>query len=101
MFGGATGHPSDVITAASSIAAGRRWSTRCSRRASSRLVADKVISGFVGLAIIRALPPRYTAGLQLPAEVGMRTLLVATLGTVAGIAILLVYLLVLAPPAAA
>ena len=47
-------------------------------------VADKVISGFVAIAIIGALPPRYTDGLPLPAEVGTRTLLVATVGTVAG-----------------
>ena len=64
-------------------------------------VADKVISGFVAVAIIGALPPRYTDGVRLPAAVGTRTLVVATAGTVAGVAILLVYLVALAPPPAA
>ena len=96
VYGGATGHASDVITAAF-LGAGEAIFAAVFASNILVSIADKVIAGFVGLAIIRALPPRYTQGLVLPAEVGMRTLLVATLGTVAGVAILLVYLLVLAP----
>ena len=99
VYGGATGHPSDVVTAAL-VAAGGALVNAVFTSSILTSVADKVISGFVAVAIIGALPPRYTHGLPLPAEVGTRTLLVATLGTVAGIAILLVYLLVLAPPPA-
>lgn len=100
VYGGATGHPSDVVTAAL-VAAGGALVNAVFTSSILTSVADKVISGFVAVAIIGALPPRYAHGLPLPAEVGTRTLLVATLGTVAGIAILLVYLLVLAPPPAA
>ena len=96
VYGGATGHASDVITAAF-LGAGEAIFAAVFASNILVSIADKVIAGFVGLAIIRALPPRYTQGLVLPAEVGMRTLLVATLGPVAGVAILLVYLLVLAP----
>jgi energy-coupling factor transport system substrate-specific component len=100
VFGGATGHPSDVITA-TLIAAGSALANAVFTSSILTSVADKVISGFVAVAIIGALPPRYTVGAPLPAAVGTRTLLVATGGTIAGIAILLVYLVALAPPPAA
>jgi energy-coupling factor transport system substrate-specific component len=100
VFGGATGHPSDVITA-TLLAAGSALVNAVFTSSILTSVADKVISGFVAVAIIGALPPRYTDGVRLPAAVGTRTLVVATVGTVAGVAILLVYLVALAPPPAA
>jgi energy-coupling factor transport system substrate-specific component len=100
VFGGSTGHASDVITAAF-LGAGEAMVGAVFASNVLVSVADKVIAGFVALAIIGALPDRYTQGLVLPGEVGGRTLLVATVGTVTGIAILLVYLLLLAPPPAA
>jgi energy-coupling factor transport system substrate-specific component len=96
VFGGSTGHPSDLITAAF-VGAGEAIVAAVFASNILVSIADKVIAGFVALAIIAALPPRYRDGLVLPGEVGGRTLLVATVGTVAGVAILLVYLLVLAP----
>ena len=98
VFGGSTGHPSDVITGAL-VAAGAAMANAVLTSSILTSVADKVISGFLAVAIIGALPPRYTEGIVVPGAVGGRTLLVATVGVVAGIAILLVYVFVLAPPA--
>jgi len=97
LFGGSTGHPSDLVTAAL-VGAGQAIVAAVFASNVLVAVADKVIAGFVGLAIIHALPARYTAGLRLPGDVQGRTLLVATAGTVAGIAIVLAYLLFAPPP---
>ena len=61
VYGGATGHPSDVITAAF-LGAGEAMVDAVFASNILVSIADKVIAGFVGLAIIRALPPRYTDG---------------------------------------
>jgi energy-coupling factor transport system substrate-specific component len=96
VFGGSTGHPSDVVTGAL-LAAGAALVNAVFTSSILTSVADKVISGFLAVAIIGALPPRYTDGVVIPGDVGGRTLVVATGGVVAGIAILLVYLFVIAP----
>lgn len=99
VFGGSTGHASDAITAVF-VAVGGELARAVFGSSVLTSMADKIISGFVGLAIIRALPPDLTEGLALPGDVGMRSLLIATVGTVIGVAIVVAYVLVLAPPAA-
>ena len=51
---------------------------------------DKIISGFVALAIIEALPENLTAGLQLPEAGGMKKVLWIAIGIIAGVAVALV-----------
>ena len=65
VFGGATGHSSDALTAAFAQA-GQQLIT--SVFASNVIVslADKIIAGYVALAIIAALPSNLTANLKLP-----------------------------------
>ncbi len=99
VFGGATGHSSDAITAAFAQA-GNDLIT--SVFASNVIVslADKIIAGFVALSIIAALPANLTSGLTLPAATGMRGVMLAVGGIVIGVVLVLVYVLILAPPAA-
>lgn len=96
VFGGATGHSSDALTAAFAQA-GNNLVT--SVFASNVIVslADKIIAGYVGLAIIAALPSNLTAGLTLPTQAGMKAVLAAVVGIVIGVALVLVYTLILAP----
>ena len=99
VFGGATGHSSDALTAAF-VPAGR--DLLAATFASSVIVslADKIISGFVALAIIEALPEDLTRGLRLPAPTSSGRLVIAIVGVVVGAALVAAYLL-LTPPAPA
>jgi ABC-type Co2+ transport system permease subunit len=92
VYGGTTGHASDAITAAL-VQAGEAMRDAVLTSSVLTSLGDKIIAGFVGLAIIRALPGSLTADLRLPGEVGMRSLLLATAGTVIGVAVVLLYLL--------
>lgn len=93
VFGGATGHSSDAITAAFARA-GQDLIT--SVFASNILVslADKIIAGFVALSIIAALPANLTHGIKIPTAVGMRGVMISVIGVVIGVAIVLVYILI-------
>lgn len=97
VFGGATGHPSDALTAAFAQAGQDLFRAVF---ASSVIVslADKIIAGFVALSIIAALPPDLTAGLSLPPATGMGRVLLAAGGVAMGAALVLIYLLLLRPP---
>jgi energy-coupling factor transport system substrate-specific component len=70
VFGGATGHFSDMMTAAF-LAMGQNLLVSVFSSNILVSLADKVISGFVALAIIEALPANLTQGLQLPKSEGM------------------------------
>lgn len=100
VFGGATGHSSDAITAAFAQA-GQDLIT--SVFASNVIVslADKIISGFIALSIISALPANLTAGLRLPPATGLRGVMFAVIGIVIGVALVLVFLLITPPAPAA
>jgi energy-coupling factor transport system substrate-specific component len=97
LFGGATGHSSDALTAAFATA-GR--DLLAATFASSVIVslADKVISGFLALAIIDALPPDLSQGLRLPAPTSTGRLAIAIVGAVVGAAFVIAYQVFLAPP---
>ena len=96
VFGGATGHSSDALTAAFAQAG---QSLITSVFASNVIVslADKIIAGYVALAIINALPSNLVAGIKLPTQTGMKGVLIAVGGVVIGVALVLVYELILAP----
>lgn len=96
VFGGATGHSSDALTAAFAQA-GQDLMT--SVFASNIIVslADKIIAGYVALAIINALPTNLVAGIRLPTQTGMRGVMTAVVGVVIGVALMLFYMLILAP----
>lgn len=98
LFGGATGHTSDALTAAFAQAG---QDLLAAAFASSIIVslADKIISGFVALAIIDALPAELSRDLRLPAPTASNRLVIAIVGVVIGAAFVAVYLL-LTPPAA-
>ncbi|MES2210895.1 MAG: ECF transporter S component [Chloroflexota bacterium] len=96
VFGGATGHSSDAITAAFAQA-GQDLITAVFASNVIVSLADKIIAGYVALAIIQALPTHLTSSLVLPRQEGMGRILVAVVGVVIGVAFLLVYTLILAP----
>lgn len=91
VYGGATGHASDAITAAFELAG----KSLASAVLVSNLVlnaADKLITGYAGLAIVRALPEPYLVGLRLPATSRLGILAMAAVGVGVGIALAVVYL---------
>jgi len=92
LFGGGTGHPSDVITAA--FARLGPWGAVFADNLLVNLV-DKVFTGYIALAAARALPPTLLqGGAELPGGPGNRWVIVAATGLVIG-AVLLMALLAL------
>ena len=93
IFGGATGHFSDMMTAAF-LAMGNNLLVSVFSSNILVSLADKIISGFVALAIIEALPANMTKGLELPkANRPLTTILWITGGVVVGVAIALIVFL--------
>lgn len=88
IFGGATGHFADLMTA-TFVAMGQNLITSVFSSNILVSLADKIISGFVALAIIEALPENLTAGLQLPEAGGMKKVLWIAVGIIAGVAVIL------------
>lgn len=90
IFGGATGHFSDMMTAAF-LAMGQNLFVSVFSSNILVSLADKIISGFVALAIIEALPANMTKGLELPeSKGGLTRILWITGGIVVGVAIMLI-----------
>lgn len=91
IFGGATGHFADVMTAAF---LGMGQNLIVSVFSSNILVslADKIISGYVGLAIIEALPENLTSGARLPKSEGLKRIIIPLVGVLIGVAIVLLFL---------
>jgi len=94
LFGGSTGHPSDLITAAFA-SFGLERAALVSNMLSS--VPDKVISAYLGLAITAALPTTVLAEVRLPGPPGTRRLVLAVAGVVIGIALTAIVVLTQAP----
>ncbi len=101
VFGGATGHSSDVLTAAFAQA-GQNLLAAAFTSSVIVSLADKVITGFIALAIIDALPAELSRGLRLPAPTPNGRLAIAIGGVVLGAALVAIYLFLTppAPPAA-
>jgi energy-coupling factor transport system substrate-specific component len=91
IFGGATGHFSDMMTAAF-LAAGQNLITSVFSSNIIVSLADKVISGFVALAIIEALPKNLTSKIVLPQSTTMTKVLWILGGVLVGVAFALIYL---------
>jgi energy-coupling factor transport system substrate-specific component len=91
LFGGATGHFSDVMTAAF---LGMGQHLIVSVFSSNVLVnlADKIISGYVGLAIIEALPANLTERAQLPKATGLKRIIITLAGVLIGVLVVLLFL---------
>jgi energy-coupling factor transport system substrate-specific component len=89
VFGGATGHFADVMTAAF-LAMGQNLIVSVFSSNILVSLADKIISGFVGLAIIEALPENLSSGANLPKAEGLNKIILPVVGIVVGAAIVLV-----------
>jgi energy-coupling factor transport system substrate-specific component len=90
VFGGATGHPSDLITAAFS-SFGLERAALVSNILSS--VPDKIIAAYVGLALTAALPAAVASRAVLPEQPGTRRLVVAIVGILAGLGLAIAVML--------
>jgi energy-coupling factor transport system substrate-specific component len=88
LFGGATGHFTDMMTAAF-LAMGQNLIVSVFSSNIIVSLADKIIAGFVALAIIEALPANMTTGIELPKSEGMSKILWIVGGIVVGVAIML------------
>ncbi|GAP16164.1 ECF transporter S component [Levilinea saccharolytica] len=94
IFGGATGHFADMMTAAF-LAMGQNLIVSVFSSNILVSLADKIIAGFVALAIIEALPANLTANIQLPAAAGgLKKVLWIAGGVIVGAAITLIALAV-------
>jgi energy-coupling factor transport system substrate-specific component len=96
VFGGATGHPSDLITATLASFGIARAALVASVLTS---VPDKVIAAYAGLAITAALPAAVAGRAALPEAPGTRRLAIALGGIVVGIALAAAAILALQPAA--
>jgi len=99
VFGGATGHSSDALTAAFAQAG---QDLLAATFASSVIVslADKIISGFLALSIIDALPADLSRGLRLPAPTSSGRLALSVVGVVIGAVLVAAFVFLTPPPAA-
>jgi energy-coupling factor transport system substrate-specific component len=92
VYGGATGSASDAITLLFELVGlDQGLSVFFSNLVSN--AADKLISGSIGLALVRALPASYLVGLRLPAESRLGMLWTAAIGVAIGLGFAIVALL--------
>lgn len=91
IFGGATGHFADVMTAAF-LAMGQNLIVSVFSSNILVSLADKIIAGYVGLAIIEALPENLTADARLPKAEGLNKIIMPLVGVLVGVAIILLFL---------
>ena len=94
VFGGATGHPSDLITATLATFGIERAALISSVITS---VPDKVIAAYAGLAVTAALPAAVAGRAVLPETPGTRRLAVALVGILAGVILAALAVLALPP----
>lgn len=59
-------------------------------------LADKIIAGYVALAIIEALPANLTENLKLPKAQGLNKIIIPLIGVLIGVAIVIIYTFVAA-----
>lgn len=89
VFGGATGHFSDMMTAAF-VGMGRQLVVAVFSSNIIVSLADKIVSGFIALAIIEALPEALVAHLDITKAPRMKLILWIAGGVVLSVAIVLV-----------
>ncbi len=88
LFGGATGHPSDLITAALS-GLGPVGAVFVDNILVN--LVDKLLTGYIALAAASALPPHLLQGAVLPGGPGNRWVLVVASGILAAAVILVAF----------
>ncbi len=91
VFGGATGNGADALTG-TFLAVGQNLVTSVFSANILTSLADKIIGGFVALAIIEALPKSLTGGLDLVKATPLKTILWAVAGVIIGVLIIVVFL---------
>ncbi len=91
VFGGATGHFADLMTAAF---IGMGQNLLVSVFSSNILVslADKIIAGYVALAIIEALPANLTQDIKLPKAQGLSKIIIPLAGVIIGAIVIVISL---------
>lgn len=89
IFGGATGHFSDMMTAAF-LSMGQNLIVSVFSSNILVSLADKIVAGYVALAIIEALPENLTTNINLPESDGLKKIVIPIIGVVVGVAIMLV-----------
>jgi len=87
VFGGATGVPNDVITAALIAAGGQLFSSVFISNIIASL-SDKIISTFIAVAIVAALPPVLKGRVELAKYAGMKAVGYALVGILIGVVIM-------------
>lgn len=98
VFGGATGHFADLMTAAF-VGMGDRLITSVFKSNILVSLADKIIAGYVALAIIEALPANLTENLKLPKAQGLNKIIMPLIGVLVGVLIVILFTFVIAPGA--
>ena len=91
VFGGATGNTADALTGVF-LAVGQNLVGSVFSSNILTSLADKIIGGFVALAVIEALPPSLTADVDLVKATPLRGILYALVGVLIGVLIVAVFL---------
>ena len=91
VFGGATGNGADALTG-TFLAVGQNLVASVFSSNILTSLADKIIGGFVALAIIEALPKSLTSGLDIVKATPLKGILWAVAGVVIGALIVVVFL---------
>jgi energy-coupling factor transport system substrate-specific component len=92
VFGGATGVPNDVITAALIAAGGALFQSAFISNIIASL-SDKIISTFLAVAIVAALPPILKSRVQLAQYSGLKAVGYSLVGIIIGVAIMVYIIL--------
>ena len=87
VFGGATGVPNDMITAALLAAGGSLFGSAMISNLIASL-SDKIISTFIAVAIVAALPAVMRSKVQLAQYTGFRAVAYAVIGIILGLIIM-------------
>ena len=88
VFGGATGVPNDVITAAL-LASGKSLLSAVFISNIIASLSDKIISTFIAVAIVAALPPVLKSNVELAQYKGMKLVAYALIGIIIGLIIMI------------
>jgi len=100
VFGGATGNAADALTG-TFLAVGQNLVGSVFSSNILTSLADKIIGGFVALAIIEALPKSLTANIDIVKATPLKGILLAVAGIVIGVLIVVIFLAIQAGTPAA
>lgn len=95
VFGGATGNGADALTG-TFLAVGQNLVGSVFSSNILTSLADKIIGGFVALAVIEALPKSLTADINIVKATPLKGVLLAVAGVVVGVLIVVIFLAITA-----